>query len=173
MKNTLVFALSLLATSAHAGTCAAPGPPLSGGDGMPAVSGTTCGADSTFGGAICTGSQPFHPTTTVAIYELIVGSSNDFELSVQDTAPYNAAVALIGPGACGPTAPCYAAGSDASPAGGGEYLPEGGGHFPPNIPAGSYYAAIFSFDVPPNNCGEFYMIAFPYLPVELQSFTVG
>ena len=173
MKKILAIALSLAAPAAFAGTCAAPGTPISAGDTNPQVTGTTCGADAGFGGGICSGSQAFDPSTTVAIFQVEVGATNDFNIQVSDTAPYNAAVALIGPGACGPTAPCYASGNDANAAGGGETLPDGGAHFPPNVAAGTYYAAVFSFDSAPNNCGQFSMTIGPTLPVTLQSFTVG
>lgn len=170
MKKILAVALSLTASSAFAGTCADPGAPIT--TGGTSVSGTTCGADAGFGGAICSGSQFFDPATTVAIYEVQVGATNDFNVEVTDTAPYNAAVALINPGTCGPTAACYASGNDANAAGGGETLPDGGVNFPANIPAGSYYAAVFSFDSGPAGCGAFSMTVNPVLPVQLQSFSI-
>ena len=171
MKKILAIALSLATPVAFAQTCAAPGGPITAGG--TTVTGNTCGTDNGFGGGICTGSQGFDPATTVAIYAVQVGATNNFHITVQDTAPYNAAIALINPGACGPLAPCYAQGNDANAAGGGETLPDGGGNFPANIPAGTYYAAVFSFDSAPAGCGAFSMTVHPVLPVQLQSFTVG
>lgn len=159
---------------ALAGTCSAPGAPITQGSSTAQVVGTTCGGDAaSFGGGICSGSQAFDPATPVGIYEVQVGATNDFNIVIEDTAPYNAAVALIGPGACGPTAPCYASGNDANAAGGGETLPDGGAHFPANVAAGTYYAAVFSFDSGAASCGQFKMTIGPTLPVQLQSFTVG
>jgi hypothetical protein len=171
MKKILAVALCFATPVAFAGTCAAPGAPIT--QGGTHIDGTTCGADATFGGGICSGSQFFDPTTPVGIYQIEVGATNDFNLVVTDTAPYNAAIALIGPGSCGPVAPCFASGNDANAAGGGETLPDGGVHFAPNIAAGTYYAAVFSFDSGPAGCGAFGMDVGPTLPVQLQSFTVG
>lgn len=174
MKKILAIALSLAAPAAFAGTCAAPGPAITvGSNTAQIVDASSCGTDAGFGGAICSGSQFFDPATTVAIYQIDVGATNEFNIIIADTAPYNAAVALLAPGACGPTAPCFASGNDANAAGGGETLPDGGADFPPNAPAGSYFAAVFSFDSAPGNCGTFSMTVTPTLPVSLQSFTVG
>lgn len=176
MKKTLLaVALSfVMPVAAFAGTCAAPGTPISVGSATAQVAGTTCGGDAaTFGGGICSGSQAFDPSTPVGIYQVNVGATNDFNIVITDTAPYNSAIALIGPGACGPTAACYAQGNDANAAGGGETLPDGGAHFPANVAAGTYYAAVFSFDTGAANCGAFTMTIGPTLPVQLQSFTVG
>lgn len=174
MKKTLlaIALCSLAPVVAFAGTCEAPGTPIT--QSANSVSGTTCtGGDATFGGGICSGSQAFDPATPVAIYAIQVGATNDFNLTVADSGGFNAAVALIAPGACGPTAPCYAQGNDANAAGGGETLPDGGAHFPANIPSGTYYAAVFSFDSGASSCGQFTLTAAPTLPVQLQSFTVG
>lgn len=173
-KALLAVALSCaMPAIAFAGTCAAPGTPIT--QGANAVTGTTCGGDAaTFGGGICSGSQAFDPATPVAIYQIEVGATNNFNLVISGAgAAFNPAIALIAPGACGPTAPCYASGNDANGAGQGETLPDGGAMFPENIPAGSYYAAVFSFESGSASCGDFTLTAAPTLPVKLQSFTVG
>ena len=169
MKKILAIALSLATPIAFAQTCAAPGGPITAGG--TTVTGNTCGTDNGFGGGICTGSQVFDPSTTVAIYAVQVGATNSFHITVEDTAPYNAAIALLGPAACGFAAPCVAA-NDANAAGGGETLPEGGGNFP-TLAAGTYYAAVFSTESGSAGCGQFSMTVHPVLPVQLQSFTVG
>lgn len=171
MKKILAVALCLATPVAFAGTCAVPGTAIT--VGGTTVTGDSCsGADTGFGGGICSGSQVFDPATPVAIYEVDVGATNSFNIIVADTAPFNAAIALIGPGACGPTAACAAQGNDANAAGGGETLPDGGGNFA-TLAAGVYYAAVFSFDSGAAGCGAYSMTVNPTLPVQLQSFTVG
>lgn len=177
MKKTLLAVVLAAAPAfAFAGTCASPGGPITvGSDTTPQITGNSCtdGESASFGGGICSGALPFDPSTPVALYTVTVGATNSFNIVVEDTAPFNAAIALLNPGACGATAPCYGGANDANAAGGGETLPDGGGDFPNNIPAGNYLAAVFSTDSAPANCGAFTLRVSNVLPVQLQSFTVG
>jgi hypothetical protein len=170
MKNILAIALCLATPVAFAQTCAAPGGPATGANTPFTASGNTCsGADATFGSSICSG-QTITSGTPVAIYAVQVGATNAFSFSVADTAPFDSALALIGPGACANSTGCVDS-NDANGAGGGERLPQTGNFAQQS--AGTYYAAIFSFNTGTAACGAYTLTVNPTLPVQLQSFTVG
>lgn len=166
MKNVLAIALCLATPAAFAQTCAAPGGPVT----QPTtVTGNTCtGADATFGGSICS-SQAITSGTPVAIYALTVGATNAFSIAVTDTAPFDSALALIGPGACSNATSCVDS-NDANAAGGGETLPQTGSFA--QQAAGTYYAAVFSFNAGAAACGAFSMTVNPTLPVQLTNFSI-
>lgn len=172
MKKVLAIALCFATPVAFAQTCATPGGPANGGNAPFVASGNTCTsgqADLTFGGSICSG-QNITSGTPVAIYQVTVGATNAFHLSVTDTAPFDSALALIGPGACSSATGCVDS-NDANAAGGGENLPDGGGNFATQG-AGTYYAAVFSFNAGANACGAYTLTIHPTLPVELKSFSI-
>lgn len=170
MKNLLAAcAISLFAPVAFAQTCAAPGGPVA--TAPTTVSGNTCTAgtaDATFGGSICSG-QTITSGTPVAIYAVTLGATNGFFMANTDTAPFDSALALIGPGACANSTGCVDS-NDNNAAGGGERLPQAG-NFPQQT-AGTYYAAVFSFNTGAAACGAYSLTINPTLPVELKSFAI-
>lgn len=168
MKKVIAaVALCLATPAAFAQTCAAPGGPVS--SAPTSVSGNTCtSGDATFGASICAG-QSITSGTPVAIYAVQVGASNGFFLNVTDTAPFDSALALIGPGSCANSTGCVDS-NDNNAAGAGERLPQVG-NFPEQA-AGTYYAAVFSFNTSTAACGAYSLTINPTLPVELKNFSI-
>lgn len=171
MKKLIAVALCIATPAAFAQTCGAPGGPATGANTPFTVSGNTCTAgqaDTGFGGSICSG-QNITSGTPVAIYAVTVGATNGFNFSVTDTAPFDSALALIGPGSCANSTGCVDS-NDANAAGGGERLPAAGNF--PQQSQGTYYAAVFSFNAGTAACGAYTLTINPTLPVELKNFSI-
>lgn len=160
----VVFA-ALVSPVAFAQTCGAPGGPLTVA-GTP-ITGDSCGGSNEFS-QICGGGLTAGGASRT--YQVQVGAGNSFTVTLTPTnASYDAAVFLVGPNACGATAPC-APGGDADNAGPGaaESIVLSG------LAAGTYYIVVSSTNLsdPGGSCGPFSLNITGTLPVEVQSFSV-
>jgi len=128
-------AVAFAGQSAFAQTCAAPGGPITL---SPSTTPATCTAADEFD-SICGGSVSAIGTS--AVYQVNVGSPNNFSITVTPGAGYDHAIFLIGPG-CLQTSNCVADADNAGP-GAAEVvtIPNA---LTPTLAAGTYFLVIDS-----------------------------
>ena len=154
----LVVAAVAIANSAAAQTCANPVPYQ--GNLTPALSGTTCGGDTTAAG-YCGGNLDA-PGPAFVMRSTLNFHRTATSITVNGGAGYDAIILMsqVSDG-CGTNAPCVATGDASSPIN------------LSTVPDGDYYLIVTAatFDVP-GSCGTFTVATNGDLPVELIGFTV-
>lgn len=168
-KILLAVSMMLVAPIISAQTCGSPGGPYTA---APVnTSGDTCNVADEFAQVCALSIISGGPSN---VYQIEVGSGNNFGISVTPTdANYDAALFLVGPGACAQTTGCPSGGdADNAGPGGAETLSFSG------IASGTYYIVVDSTagtsNVPGSaSCGNYDLAITGTLPVKLQKFSVN
>ena len=167
-KLFVATALAFSSSVAFAQTCASPQAVVT--EAPYSATGNTCTASQEFS-QICSGGIGVLGRSHV--YQVEVGATNTFTITVTPSGGYDTTIALIGPGSCGPAAPCPGGAANAVDNAGpdaAEVI-----DLPDNIPAGTHYLVVTSTtggSAAAPDCGAYSVAISPTLPVELQSFSI-